>query len=110
MDSHPVLFKALVGILFADMLELEERFREVSTKQVGPRLARQLLRLKARLGAAGNDRIEIALSREELAQMTGTTPWTVSRLLSAWDKRGLIRRDRDSVTICDSESLRAISE
>ena len=42
--------------------------------------------------------------------MTGTTLFTVSRLLSAWEARGMVSARRESVTICDIESLRAISE
>ena len=52
--------------------------------------------------------VEIGLSREELAQMTGTTLFTVSRLLSAWEARGMVRPRREAVTICDVQSLRAI--
>jgi len=57
-----------------------------------------------------NGVVEIGLSREELAQMTGTTLFTVSRLLSAWEARGMVRPRRESVTICDLQSLRAVSK
>jgi len=57
-----------------------------------------------------NGVIEIGLSREELAQMTGTTLFTISRLLSAWEARGMVRPRREAVTICDIESLRAVAE
>ena len=110
MDRHTVLHQTMVRILTEDMLELEERFREVATVQVGPRVARQLVRLMGRFRASGDETVEIALSREELAQMTGTTPFTVSRLLSSWEKHGIIKRDRDGVTICDLQALRAVSE
>jgi len=54
--------------------------------------------------------VEIGLSREDLAQMTGTTLFTVSRLLSAWEARGIVRLGREVVTICDVPSLRAIAK
>jgi CRP-like cAMP-binding protein len=108
MDCFPVLSQSMVHILVEDLLELEERFREVATERVGPRVARQLVRLLERIGRPVDGTVEIALSREELAQMTGTTLFTVSRLLSAWEARGIVRPRREGVTICDVGSLRAI--
>jgi CRP-like cAMP-binding protein len=68
------------------------------------------VRLLERIGRPVDGTIEIALSREELAQMTGTTLFTVSRLLSAWEARGIVRPRREAVTVYDVESLRAISD
>src|ERR1035441_9985609 len=74
----------------------------------GPRVARQLLRLEEQIGRRVNGAIEIGLSREELAQMTGTTLFTVSRLFSAWEALGMVRPGRESVSIRDVPMLRAI--
>jgi CRP-like cAMP-binding protein len=54
--------------------------------------------------------IEIGLSREEVAQMTGTTLFTVSRLISTWEASGIVSPRREAVVICEIQSLRAISE
>ena len=51
-----------------------------------------------------------ALSREGLAQMTGTTLYTVSRLLSAWEAHGFVTSRRKSVMINDIRSLRKVIE
>jgi CRP-like cAMP-binding protein len=108
VDRFPVLHQNMFRILGEDMLELEERFHEVATERVGPRVARQLLRLLEKIGRPVDGAVEIGLSREELAQMTGTTLFTVSRLLSAWEARGMVKPRREAVTICDVQSLRAI--
>ncbi len=110
VDRYPVLHQNMVRMLGEHLLELEERFREVATERVGPRVARQLVRLHGKIGQMVDGAIEIALSREELAQMTGTTLFTVSRLLSSWEARGMVRPRREAVTICDVQSLRAMSE
>ena len=52
----------------------------------------------------------MSLSHEELAQMTGTTLFTVSRLFSAWETRGLVKPRRKAVTICDVQALCAIAK
>ncbi len=110
VDRFPILHQNMARILSEDLLELEERFREVATEKVGSRVARQLVRLRERIGRPNNGVVEVGLSREELAQMTGTTLFTVSRLLSAWEATGIVRPSREAVTICDIEALRAISE
>jgi CRP-like cAMP-binding protein len=110
VEHFPVLHKNMVRILGKHLLELEERFREVATERVGPRVARQLVRLLEQIGPPESGEIEIGLSREELGQMTGTTLFTVSRLLSSWEARGIVRNRRKGVTICDVRQLRAESE
>ena len=42
--------------------------------------------------------------------MTGTTLFTVSRVLGVWEARSLVNLRRDSVTVCDLESLRKMFE
>jgi CRP-like cAMP-binding protein len=110
VERFPVLHQNMARILGNDLLELEERFREVATEKVGPRVARQLVRLLEKIGREVDGEVEIGLSREQLAQMTGTTLFTVSRLLSAWDARGAVRPRREGVTIRDIKLLRSISE
>jgi CRP-like cAMP-binding protein len=109
MERNPVLHLNLLRILGAEVLELEQRFREVATERVGLRVARQLERLREKIGRPVNGVVEIGLSREELAQMTGTTLYTVSRLLSAWEARGLVKARREVVEICDVQLLHAVS-
>ena len=106
----PVLYQNMIPKLSESLLELEERFREVATEKVGARVARQIVRLSSQIGRRVDGAIEIGLSREELAQMTGTTLFTVSRLVSAWEARGIVRNARGSVTICDLASLCAVSD
>jgi len=92
------------------LADLEERFRELATERVGPRVARQLMRLLPQIGRPVNGAIEVSLSREELAQMTVTTLFTVSRLFSVWETRGLVKPRREAVTISDVQALRAIAD
>ena len=46
-----------------------------------------------------NGRLEISLSREELAQLTGTTLFTVSRLLCQWDLLGIVSARQEAVLL-----------
>lgn len=110
VERFPILYQNMARILGDQLLELGERFREVATERVNARVARQLMRLAVQIGRPVNGGIEIGLSRQELAQMTGTTLFTVSRLFSAWGALGMVKPRREAVSICDLRSLRAISE
>jgi len=93
------------------LLEMEQRFREVSTEKVGSRLSSELVRLSDRLRrCTENGRLEITLSRAELAQLTGTTLFTVSRLLCQWQTQGIVRVRRESVLVQDFAALAQISQ
>ena len=90
--------------------KLEERFREISTERVASRLSREIIRLLSQVGRPVNGKIEINLSREELAQLIGTTLFTVSRLLSDWDTRGIVSTRREAVSVNDLQALRQLAE
>ena len=58
-----VLRRNLTTVLARRLLEMDERFREVSTEKVGPRLSSQLVRLSDQVGNRVNGHVEIGLSR-----------------------------------------------
>jgi CRP-like cAMP-binding protein len=110
VEPFPIMHRNMNRIIGEHLNEMEERFREVSTERVPLRIARQLMRLLKKVGQPVDGAHKIELSREELAQMTGTTLFTVSRLLSAWEARGMVKPRRESVVICDVRALRAVCE
>jgi CRP-like cAMP-binding protein len=89
--------------------ELEQRFREVSTEKVGSRVSSELIRLSKRLGRPVGGHLELSLSRAELAQLTGTTLFTVSRLLCRWQSLGIVSARREAVLVRDVEALTELS-
>lgn len=100
---------ALIGERYRD---LQVRLRELSTERVEQRIAHTLLRLAQQAGRRTARGIEIAfpLSRQDLAEMTGTTLHTVSRTLSGWEARGLIGSGRRRVVIVMAEALAEVAE
>jgi CRP-like cAMP-binding protein len=70
------------------------------------------LRLLKQAGQKVDDGIEVAfpITREDVAQMTGTTLHTVSRILSAWEARGLVEGGRQRIVVRDPHGLFAIAE
>lgn len=87
--------------------ESHTRLREMATQDVEQRVAHAVLRLAKQAGTQEEDgiRIDFPLSKQDIAEMTGTTLHTVSRILSAWQIRGLVRTGRKKLLIRDSEGL-----
>jgi CRP-like cAMP-binding protein len=83
------------------MLELTDRMRGIATEKVARRVARALLRLARRAGRRTGRGVEIdlPLSREDMARLTGTTVFTVSRLMADWEAAGLVEGGRERVVI-----------
>lgn len=92
--------------------ELEERFRELATERVERRIAQTLLRLVRQAGrkVEAGILIELPLSRQDLAEMTGTTLYTVSRILSQWEQQNLVELGRERVLIRYPHGLTRIAE
>jgi CRP-like cAMP-binding protein len=108
-ERFPVLRRNLARILSGRLQEMEERFREVSTEKVASRLRSQLIRLHSQIGQRQIDGVEVTLSQHELAQLTGTTLFTVSRQLSQWEQQGILKTRREAVVICNLPALEELS-
>jgi CRP-like cAMP-binding protein len=103
--KYPRIGRNFGQILSTRLSDLQERFCEVSTEQVAKRLAFALLRLLKQVGKPAHGGIEISLTREELAQMTGTTLFTISRVLSRWGEEGSVLPRREAIVVLDVDLL-----
>lgn len=93
------------------MGEMNNRIVEMATQQVEQRIACAILRLINQTGRKVSDGIEInfPITRQDLSEMTGTTLHTVSRMLSAWEKDGIVKSGRKKITVCDPHQLVILS-
>lgn len=92
--------------------EMNTHVMELATLHVQQRVAQTLLRLANQTGSkvATGIQIDFPLTRQDLSDMTGTTLHTVSRLLSAWEKQGLLTSKSKRITICDAHQLVVLSQ
>ncbi len=88
------------------------RVVEMSTEQVDQRVAHALLKLVGQTGRQTEDGllIDFPISRQDIAEMTGTTLHTVSRLLTAWEEKGLVKSGRQKVTVVEPNRLLQLAE
>lgn len=94
------------------MQEIQERYRELATERVAQRVARAILRLARQTGrrVEGGVLLDLPLSRQDLAELTGTTLFTISRTLSEWEQQGLVELGRERVLIKSPHGLVTIAE
>jgi CRP-like cAMP-binding protein len=111
-QTRPHLAVDILGLMTTYVQEMQGRYRELATERVEQRVASTLLRLASQLGEPARDpaRIDLVFSRQDLAEMTGTTLFTVSRLLSEWDRRGIVQTGRERIRIMSPHELVRIAE
>ncbi|KNG93644.1 Crp/Fnr family transcriptional regulator [Pseudaestuariivita atlantica] len=92
--------------------EVHNRVVEMATQQVEQRVANALLRLINQTGRKVADGIEIdfPITRQDLSELTATTLHTASRLLSAWEKQGLVESKRRRIKVLDPHALVLLSQ
>ncbi|MGB3556222.1 MAG: Crp/Fnr family transcriptional regulator [Jannaschia sp.] len=89
------------------LAEMNDRIVEMATQAVEQRVASAVARLANQTGRRTNDGIEIGfpITRQDLSELTGTTLYTVSRLLSAWERDGIVLSTRKRVVVTDPHRL-----
>ena len=99
--KFPSLATSTLQTVGARLQEVQTSVIEMSTQQVEQRIAHALLRLAKQSGRKVDHGIEIdfPISRQDIAQMTGTTLHTVSRTLSGWEQSGLIESGRQRIVL-----------
>ncbi|WP_298002818.1 Crp/Fnr family transcriptional regulator [Anaerolinea thermophila] len=108
----PAISLQAMRLMAERLQEYQQRFKEIATQRVERRLARMLIRLAAQSGVKTSEGIVInlPLTRQDLAEMVGTTLYTVSRFLSQWESRGIIFSSREKIIIKNSHLLMCIAE
>lgn len=111
LDRFPRVRVNITREIAAHMTDALTRVRELATERVSQRLAHTLLRLMRQAGTPGRDGVLIAhsLTRQELADLTGSTLYTVSRTLSLWRQQGILQSRRRQLLVRAPKRLEALS-
>ncbi|MEG7359175.1 MULTISPECIES: Crp/Fnr family transcriptional regulator [Pseudomonas] len=112
LARHPGFALNTVQAIGVRLQEAHVRFCELATEEVERRVAHAVLRLVRSSGRAESEgvRIDFPVSRQDIAEMTGTTLHTVSRILCAWEGRGLVRSGRQKLLVRNPQQLLHIAE
>ena len=112
MHHYPELALNGIKMIGGRFATLHQRYQDVSTLRVEQRVARAIVRLVRQFGkqTAEGILIDVSLTREELAQMTGTNHYSTSRILSKWEQEGIVLTGRKRVVLLNAHALVAIAE
>lgn len=111
-ERYPVIAMNAMRIMGGRTMELQSRLTEMQTERAERRIAHTLSRLVVQAGRRTADGIEIdfPITRQDLAEMSGTTLHTVSRTLSEWEQAGIVSGGRQKVVILNPHALITIAE
>jgi CRP/FNR family transcriptional regulator, nitrogen oxide reductase regulator len=112
MRRYPPIAANALELLGQELSEIRTRYQELATERVERRVARALLRLVRQAGRKvdGGVLIDFPVSRQDLAEITGTTLHTVSRILSGWEQQGIVSSGRRRIVIRRPHGLVSIAE
>ena len=112
IERYPTLAANALHTVGSRLQDTQARVIEISHQQVERRVAHTLLRLAKQAGKKVDAGVEIdfPISRQDVAEMTGTTLHTVSRILSAWDSEGLVEGGRQRIVLRDAQRLCSLAE
>lgn len=110
LETCPSLVRGLLAGLSLRVVDLTRRLGEVVGARVEARFALLLLKLADRFGERQDDGllIPLPLTRQELADLTGTTVETAIRTMSRWNKDGTVASERDGFRILNRAALEAL--
>jgi CRP-like cAMP-binding protein len=111
LEQHPSLVRGLLLGFTTRLVELTNRLAEMSGGRIEPRFARLFMKLADEMGRAerGGVFIQLQLSRQELADMTGTTIETCIRIMSRWGKEEIVRTEKDGFVVLARAALESIA-
>lgn len=112
ISKSPQFASGAMQAVGSRLQDAHSRIRELSTEEVEQRVARALLRLVDDSGTPTDEGIliDFPITRQEIAELTGTTLHTVSRLLSAWKNRGIVTSGRRRITVCSLDELTRLAQ
>ena len=104
LANRPGVSIRITNVLSGRLRDAQDRLRDFAGGRVEQRLAGILLMLSEKIGS------DISFTRQEIADMAGTTTETAIRLTTNLKERGIITSERGKISITDKEKLRLLSE
>ena len=104
LGRRPEVSLRIVGVLGGRLRDAHDRLRDIAGERVDQRIARMLLMLSSKLGNT------LPFTRQEIADMAGTTSETAIRVIGRLRDGGIIRSDRGEIVVLDEVKLRLLSE
>jgi CRP/FNR family transcriptional regulator len=107
LEQDPAFVRGLLSGLTIRLAELTRRLAELSGARVEARFARLFLKLCDQIGKRerGGVFVPMPLSRQELADLSGTPIETAIRIMSRWQKEDVLHTEKDGFVVLNREAL-----
>lgn len=111
-EGHPSFVRGFLTGMAQRIVELTRRIPEVAGGRVETRFAHLFLKLADRMGHSreGGRFVPMPLSRQELADLAGTTIETCIRIMSRWGREGIVVTEKDGFLVRDRRALERLVE
>lgn len=111
LAEHPSLVRGLLSGLTMRLIELTNRLAAVSGARVEERIARLVLQKLDELGRPerGGEFLPLHLTRQEIADLAGTTIETAIRVMSRWSKSGWVETEEEGFLVRDRAELERLA-
>lgn len=111
-EKYPSIGKEIISYVIDRVKTTHETLKNIALERVDQRIASQLLRLSEKYGKKINEGIliDMKLTKQELADMVGTTVETAIRTMSRFKKSNLITEKNQAIIIKDIEGLKSITK
>ena len=109
-QKHPTLRSAILDQVTSRLRSAHERMRSIALERVEQRLARMLLTLADKIGQVEAGVTTLSVTRQELADMIGTTVETTIRITSKWQQAGIVDSERHKLGLTDAARLKQIAQ
>ena len=112
LETSPHISLDMMTLMTSYIQEMQARYRELATERVEQRVANTLIRLagQSSVRSEKDAGIVLSFSRQDVAEMTGTTLYTVSRLFSEWERQQIIETAREKIKIIKPHDLVRIAD
>jgi CRP-like cAMP-binding protein len=104
LSEHPEVSLRIINMLGGRLRDAQSRLNALAGERAEQRVAKTLLMLSSKLGDS------LPFTRQEIADMSGTTIETTIRIMSRMKSGGIIRSYRGNTDILDEVKLRLLSE
>jgi len=104
---YPALAVRITCELTKNILEAYDRLKSLAVEKVEGRIAALILELVDKIGKKEGDNVVInaPITRQDIAEMAGTTVETAIRVISRWKKEGILDTERGKIEIFDIDYL-----
>lgn len=112
LERHPKAAINVIALAARRLGELQERLREITTMSAEHRIANALLRLSRTHGRKSDGGLEMVwpLSRRDIAALSATSLYTASRVMTRWERAGIISSASKRISINVVSQLESVLE